>query len=455
VKVEIFALSDVGLVRELNEDNYKTLPDKNLAVVCDGMGGHAAGEVASQLAVDTIVEVMKSPENFEPIPDSLELDDDFDESGYLLVHAIRLASRRIYLKSSRDSAMKGMGTTVVAAQIKDDSVMVCHVGDSRVYRFRNGNLEQLTVDHSWINELISSNQLTEEESKNFVNKNVITRALGTRENVKVDIRQDRVLDDDIYLLCSDGLCGFVSDSDILRSISNREAGLEGICKDLIKRANAAGGEDNITAALMHVTGVAKSGNAEKELIRQTVEEETSAELTLEDRILRKGFRPAKNQDQPAAEQSVTITKPMQVEEEKKGKKGGLGWYILAVIIALAIIGYVGYSYDIGGMKPRVDGIISSLGIIPEPQASADEPVVQGTVFLGLRDFPDSLYDHTLYVDMIPQGTVSQFMNNQLGLEPGYHILELRNDDGLVYARLNKTFKAGEIILTPTEFKKAE
>ena len=107
MKVEIFALSDVGLVRELNEDNYKTIPDKNLAVVCDGMGGHAAGEVASQLAVDTISAVVKSPENFEPIPDSLELDENFEEAAYLLVHAIRLASRRIYVKSSRDSSMKG------------------------------------------------------------------------------------------------------------------------------------------------------------------------------------------------------------------------------------------------------------------------------------------------------------------------------------------------------------
>lgn len=454
MKIEIFALSDVGLVRELNEDNFKTMPDKNLAVVCDGMGGHAAGEVASQLAVDTIEAVANTPENFEPIPDSLELDENFNEEAYLLVHAIRLASRRIYVKSSRESSMKGMGTTVVAAQIVGDNVLVAHVGDSRVYRFRNGNLEQLTVDHSWINELISTNQLTEEESKNFVNKNVITRALGTRENVKVDIRQDHVMDGDIYLLCSDGLCGFVSDADILSSISKADSTLQKISKELIERANAAGGEDNITVALIHVTGVPKSEDSEKDLIQQTADEETQAEITLEDRILRKGFSSSKKQPAPEKNEATT-TKPIVVMKEEKEKKGGAGWYILAVIIALVILGYVGYSYDIGGLKPRIDGIISDLGITSRAEQPAVEASVPGTVFLELRDFPDSLYDHTLYVDMIPQGTVSQYMNNQLGLEPGYHILELRNDEGLVYARLNKTFKAGEIFLTPSEFKRAE
>jgi protein phosphatase len=450
VKIEITAQTDVGLVRELNEDNYKLLKEKDLAVVCDGMGGHAAGEVASELAVDTITAVVKSPEDFQPFPEGLQVDDSFGEEGKVLVHAIRLASRRIFNQSSRNKEMRGMGTTVVAVQIAGDNAIVCHVGDSRVYRLRKGNLEQLTVDHSWVNELISSNQLTEEESENFVNKNVITRALGTRENVKVDIRKDRVINDDLYLLCSDGLTGFVTDSDILKTISQEDQSLDKMCKELIERANAGGGEDNITVGIIKITDAETPEDFAKGLVQETVDEESRQDLKSEDDILRRAFTPKPQPESPQSSKEQ-VTGPVPVYREEAKRRGGIGWYILSFIVLLAILGYAAYAYDVGGVKPSVDRFIG--GLTGSGEESSDV-MSEGTgiVFIRFQDFPDSLSEHTLYVDMIPQGTVSQFMKDQLGLEPGYHILELRNNEGLVYARLNQNFEAGNLLLEPDHFK---
>jgi len=449
--MEIKALTNVGLVRELNEDNFKLATEENLAVVCDGMGGHAAGEVASQLAVDSIVDVIVAPDKFQPIPSALDVDDDFGDEGRLLVHAIRLANRRIFNQSAQDADVRGMGTTVVAAQIIDDYAIVCHVGDSRVYRFRNGNLEQLTVDHSWVNELISSNQLTEEESKSFANKNVITRALGTRENVKVDIRRDRVNEGDIYLLCSDGLSGFVSDSDILKSLSETDRSLDKTAKELIERANAGGGEDNITAALIRIDSTDEKGDFEKNLHNQTVNEESPEELRDEDQILRNAY--SKSESQKTAE---VDTRRFKVMPEKK--KRGVGWFLLAGILVIAILAYLGYAYDVAGLKDKIDDTIAKIRgeeVSIEDTSDVKGAPVDATVYLQLDSFPDTLLDHTIFVDVIPMGTVRQYITGQMGLEPGYHIIELKDDSGTVFARLNQTFYSGEIKLTPDEFDIAE
>ncbi|HEQ99570.1 MAG TPA: Stp1/IreP family PP2C-type Ser/Thr phosphatase [candidate division Zixibacteria bacterium] len=450
MKLEIAARTDVGLVRELNEDNYKLLKEKNLAVVCDGMGGHAAGEVASELAAETIAAAVASPADFGPIPETLQLEKGFGEESRILVHAIRLASRRIFNQSVRNKEMRGMGTTVVTVQMAGDHVIICHVGDSRVYRLRNGNLEQLTVDHSWVNELISSNQLTEEESENFVNKNVITRALGTRENVKVDIRKDRIADGDLYLLCSDGLSGFVSDANILQTLSRENASLDKICKELIERANASGGEDNITVAVVKVLDIKSPDDFSKDLVQQTVDEETSQELKIEDDILRKAFA-SRQETEDSKSPGEQITGPVPVYRDKPESKGAFAWYVLSFIVLIAILAYLAYAYNIGGVRPPVDEFMSRVTGSNNENVGAQAEAV-GTVFIKFHNFPDSIFDHTLYVDMIPQGTVSQFMKDQLGLEPGYHILELRDDEGLVYARMNQTFRVGNLLLDLDNFK---
>lgn len=447
MKVEISALTDVGRVRELNEDNYKTNPDKNLAVVCDGMGGHAAGEVASQIAVETISRVVSEPEQWGKYPAGFKIGPEFNASGKLLVHAIRLANRKIFTDSQKDRSMRGMGTTVVAVIIDDDYAIVCHVGDSRVYRYRNGNLQQLTEDHSWVNELISKNQLTEEESKNFVSKNVITRALGTRENVKVDIRQDRVVNDDIYLLCSDGLSGFVDDPDILKAIKNNSDDLGKICQDLIARANAAGGEDNITAAVLKVTEVQESGEFAKELNQATVDEESNEELTHEDNLLGSMAAP-----KAVGKPRDDVTKPIPIPQAPpKKKKSGGGWIFFSLILILLIVGYVGYSYNLFDFQNTVKDLIGKVTGKAETTAEAADVQTAGPVNIQFSGFPSGLLDDTLYLDMVLQGPIRQYYENKLVVEPGYHIFELKGEGSEVYARFSRTMKSGDILLTPEDF----
>ncbi len=450
MKIEIKALTDVGLVRELNEDNVRVVRKENLAVVCDGMGGHAAGEIASQLAVDTIGDVMEDPQKGGEIPGSWQLDEGFHDSGRTLVHAIRLANRRIYNKSARNADMRGMGTTVVAARVEPEHIIICHVGDSRAYRLRNGNLEQMTVDHSWVNELINSNQLTEEESKTFVNKNVITRALGTREAVKVDIRQDRIADGDIYLLCSDGLCGFVSDSDILKTLSQDGQNLDKMARELIERANAAGGEDNITVALIRIDQSDGPADFEKELIQATIEEESDEELRKEDDILRANFG-SQSENIPETEPEKA-TRPIPVYGEKRRRRKG-GWLFLLFILILAGAGYLAYRYDVGGIKPQIDSLIASIsGRSQESTNDLSPAQVSATTNISLTEFPDSLIDDILYVDMVPQGPARQFLDGKLLLEPGYHVLELKDSLNYTYARITRTFEPGDIHLSFSDFE---
>ena len=447
MKLEMKAMTDVGLVRELNEDNYKIVPEENLAVVCDGMGGHAAGEVASELAVETIGDTFLKKEEAGTLPDSTEIDEDFLESGSLLSHAVRMANRRIFNQSKSEAEVRGMGTTVVAALFDDERVIVCHVGDSRAYRLRNGNLEQLTVDHSWMNELISTNQLSEEESESFANKNVITRALGTRANVKVDIRQDRVCNDDLYLLCSDGLCGFVSDGSILKSLVKEGSSLEDMAGELIEKAKQGGGDDNITVALIRVSDVAKDDDFKKELYQQTIEEETREESKHEDDILDNLY------SREDKEHTAKVdTRPFTVQ--KKRSKISFGWILLTVLVAVVILGYLAYTYDVGGFKVQVDKFVESISgesADQDVKSTEEKEIVTAMTNIKFDGFPDSLLDHTLFVDMIPVGTLRQYSKESLGIDPGYHTLELKNDSGIVVHRIYKSFSPQDVYLTPAEF----
>ncbi|MCX6831566.1 MAG: Stp1/IreP family PP2C-type Ser/Thr phosphatase [candidate division Zixibacteria bacterium] len=244
--------TDVGKVRDHNEDSYAILTEQNLVMVCDGMGGHAAGEVASQLAVETITTIIKehdlglfTGEN-HPYPEELT------PEGKLLVGAIAVANQRIIDRAKQSSSHTGMGTTIVACHFRDGVASICHVGDSRAYLIRNGSIKRVTIDHSWISEVMEKHHLTEEESENLVNRNVITRALGTRTAVRTDISQIRFAKGDTFLLCSDGLCGLVSDTDILKAATSCEEDLSRLVQELTAKANEAGGNDNITLVVAKV-----------------------------------------------------------------------------------------------------------------------------------------------------------------------------------------------------------
>ncbi|HTQ43050.1 MAG TPA: Stp1/IreP family PP2C-type Ser/Thr phosphatase [Polyangiaceae bacterium] len=245
-------LSDVGLQREHNEDSFVVLKEYDLFVVADGMGGHRAGDVASKIATETISEFFRTTAN-EDVTWPFHFDTNLSEEENRLLTGIRVANRQIFERSTRSREYHGMGTTVVGAMFspKKKRMYIGHVGDSRCYRVRSGNIQQLTRDHSLINDyLLAMPDLTDEQ-KQELPKNVITRALGMQDNVVVDLQHDDPKIGDVYVLCSDGLSGMVSDEDI-QEIVNATNDIREACRKLIQRANERGGEDNITAVLIKI-----------------------------------------------------------------------------------------------------------------------------------------------------------------------------------------------------------
>ena len=206
--------TNVGMKRSHNEDNFAVIEEDHLYVVADGMGGHASGEVASKMAIDTLREFFRatSADPEATWPYKMDKSRGYEENR--LITSVKLSNLRIFENAQRDPKLRGMGTTLVAILAVDDGVLIAHVGDSRCYRLREGNFEQLTEDHSLLNDYIKMKKLTDEEIKNFPHKNVIVRALGMKENVKVDTLLDVPKPGDLYVLCSDGLCGPVADDEI-------------------------------------------------------------------------------------------------------------------------------------------------------------------------------------------------------------------------------------------------
>jgi protein phosphatase len=248
LRIEVAGETNVGMKRTHNEDNFSIVEESGLYIVADGMGGHASGEVASKMAVDAMREFFAATAN-DPErtwPYKMDRSKGYEENR--LITGIKLANLRIFESAQRDTRQRGMGTTVVALFAVEDGVYVAHVGDSRIYRMRDGTLEQLTEDHSLLNDYIKMKRLTPEEIANFPHKNVIVRALGMKDTVKVDTRLEQPREGDIYLLCSDGLSGPVSDPDMTDILSNTPD-LKAAAAALIARANARGGPDNITVVL--------------------------------------------------------------------------------------------------------------------------------------------------------------------------------------------------------------
>lgn len=243
-------LTDVGLQRDHNEDSYAVLSEYDLFIVADGMGGHRAGDVASRLATDAIAEFFRSTAQ-EDATWPFHFDTSLSEDENRLVTGIRVANRRIFERSIRSRDCAGMGTTVVGALYsrKKNRLFVGHVGDSRAYRVRGGVIKQLTRDHSLINDyLMAMPELTEEQRAELP-KNVITRALGMQDSVSVDLVSDEPQVGDVYLLCSDGLSGMLTDEQIMGVVDETPDPGEA-CRSLIAKANENGGEDNITALVI-------------------------------------------------------------------------------------------------------------------------------------------------------------------------------------------------------------
>lgn len=249
LRIEVAGETNVGMKRNHNEDNFSIIEDSGLYIVADGMGGHASGEVASKMAVDSLKEFFaataQDPERTWPY--KMDRSKGYEENR--LITGIKLANLRIYETAQRDSGKRGMGTTIVVLFAVEDGVYVAHVGDSRSYRFRDGKIEQLTEDHSLLNDYIKMKRLTPEEIANFPHKNVIVRALGMKDTVKVDTRFEAPRANDVYLLCSDGLSGPVEDPQMLEIINRYGTDLKLAASKMIEHANQNGGPDNITVIL--------------------------------------------------------------------------------------------------------------------------------------------------------------------------------------------------------------
>lgn len=243
------SMTDVGRERDHNEDALLVVPDEGLFVVCDGMGGHSSGEVASEMTVDEVRKFICEDRHRLGVPVSA---DTRSPEEVAITVAIQTANEKVFFRSCRDKACEGMGTTVVAVLDSEEDVALAHVGDSRIYRLRDGVFTQVTEDHSLLNHLIRTKGMTDEEVANFEGKNVILRAVGLRDDVAVETQLHPKVPGDIYLLCSDGLSDMVDDQHIAQIVAAHQEDLAEGCRQLVDAANEGGGMDNISVVLARV-----------------------------------------------------------------------------------------------------------------------------------------------------------------------------------------------------------
>jgi serine/threonine protein phosphatase PrpC len=254
LRIHCEARSDVGRKRKGNEDSLFLNPEHRLFVVADGMGGHAAGEVASKIAVDSINEFVTLTGGNQEITWPFGLDDSISYDGNRLKTAVRHANRRVLEATRERSEYEGMATTVAAVLVDGDTANLAHVGDSRIYLFSDGEISQLTSDHSWVNEQIRSGVISADQARSHPLRNVVTRALGGRADLVVDVQSRRMKGGDLLLLCSDGLTTMIGDDDIARILADAEGDIARAARALVDEANERGGEDNITVVLLKFEG---------------------------------------------------------------------------------------------------------------------------------------------------------------------------------------------------------
>lgn len=237
--MKVFALTDKGRVRSINQDAfYQPRPGETFAVIADGMGGHQAGDVASTMAVEEFTRWLKCAPRL---------------SEETLRYAVSEANRTVYLRSRMERDKAGMGTTLTALWLDDDSALLAHIGDSRAYRLRDGELKQVSHDHSLVGELVESGELTEEEARVHPQRNIITRALGTGSRVEPDIIRTSRKKGDVWLLCSDGLTNYVTRGE-LQSVLKSRRKWQAKAEELVKMALDRGGADNVTVLIVVCDG---------------------------------------------------------------------------------------------------------------------------------------------------------------------------------------------------------
>jgi serine/threonine protein phosphatase PrpC len=307
----VAAVTDPGRTRRHNEDAY--VIDPPLFAIADGMGGAQAGEVASRLATAALKEGGANGGGERRIAD-----------------LIQQANRRVYDRSSSDPNTSGMGTTITVALVEDDQVAFGHVGDSRAYLIRDAQMEQLTEDHSLVNELLKTGKLSPEEAETHPQRSVITRALGTDPDVDVDTFSVRAESGDLFLLCSDGLTDMVSEDSILDVVERNRDDIEGALRALVKAANRGGGQDNITVVAFEIAAVvlASDGDTREQALPVAEDEDT---LTEADAV-------------PVVDTGVVPVEEIQAEDKairrRHLRRRLLAW--LAILLLLAAVALLLY-----------------------------------------------------------------------------------------------------------------
>ena len=307
----VAAVTDPGRTRRHNEDAY--VIDPPLFAIADGMGGAQAGEVASRLATAALKESGADGGGEQRIAD-----------------LIQEANRRVYDRSSSDPNTSGMGTTITVALVEDDQVSFGHVGDSRAYLIRDAQMEQLTEDHSLVNELLKTGKLSREEAETHPQRSVITRALGTDPDVDVDTFSVRAETGDLFLLCSDGLTDMVSEDSILEVVERNRKDIDGALRALVKEANRGGGQDNITVVAFEIAdhALARDGDTREQALPAADDEDT---LTEADAV-------------PVVDTAVVPVEEIKAEDKairrRHLRRRILAW--LTILLLVAVVGVLLY-----------------------------------------------------------------------------------------------------------------
>jgi len=275
MEIHAVALSDTGKVRTQNEDSFAVDEDLGLYVVCDGMGGHAAGEVASKTAVNAIVRVVYEHKQaiaaFDGSPEQT------DQMCALLHHAVGEASRTVYEVASTDRGKHGMGTTCIALLVLGDKALMANVGDSRLYLARNQQLHQLSTDHNFMNEVIASGMMTPEQAAQAVHASVLTRAVGVQPTVRVDVLAFDVLPGDTFLLCSDGLYDYWEEpTQLAHTLLSGE--VPWVARELVQQALTGGAHDNATALVVRAVSAEQHQQDRKSAVTRHLDQLHDIEL---------------------------------------------------------------------------------------------------------------------------------------------------------------------------------
>lgn len=461
IRVHFFGQTNVGLIREHNEDNFLTADFKTglrdldhlsegaseavvgatqrgtLLAVCDGMGGAAAGEVASQMAVDTLFEFFS--ELSEPR--------DRDHFAQRIVTSVEEAGARIFGAARADRTQRGMGTTATVAGLMDKVLFVGQVGDSRAYVLRSGELVQITKDQSLVNQLIEAGQLTEEEADAFEHSNIILQALGTTEDVTVDLTFLELRQGDRLMLCSDGLSGLVH-QEMIKDVLAEGTDLREMCERLIEMANTGGGHDNITVICAEFEG---DGLAAPEDDGVPIYQQYPLPPSSESERRFSSSRPKKVL-QPAAAPppGEPAYDPGYDDDLKSGKPAGwllsLGLFFTGLLFIAAILFWIMSSAESKQQRQRTQGgADDSEQVDPLTEQILSGPATVRVTVTGIEG--DLFIDDTEYE--VPAGIRSLSVE----LEPGPHRFESRGGDGHALAQEIRTVRLGEplvIGLVPLE-----